>query len=71
MRVEIYSASGVVIRSENVALRPSEWIQLNNFVPAAENAYAVLTSTDGSFFSYASVVDQKSGDGTIILPTAD
>lgn len=71
VKLEIFTADGTVIRSENVALRPSEWIQLNNFVPAAENAYAVLTSADGSFFSYASVVDQKSGDGTIILPSAD
>jgi len=71
VKIEVFGADGAVIRSETIALRPSEWIQLNNFVPAADNAYAVLSAEDGSFFSYASVVDQKSGDGTIILPSAD
>ena len=71
VKIEIFAADGTVLRSESVTLRPSEWMQLNNFVLEAENAYAVLSSTDGSFFSYASVVDQKSGDGTIILPIAD
>ena len=75
---QLFSATGTLLGTGEVTLRPSEWIQpnvvtlvgLDASTPIA-GAYAILTSDQGSFFSYAAVVDAKSGDATIILPEAE
>ena len=75
---ELFAANGTLLGAGEVTLRPSEWIQPNivafvglDTATPIEGAYAILTSNDGSFFSYAAVVDARSGDATIILPEAE
>lgn len=74
LRIEIFSATGSLLGSGAAMLRPGEWAQpsVRTWVPTDfDQAYAVISSEDGSFFSYAAVVDAKSQDGTIILPSGD
>ncbi|HEU4521108.1 MAG TPA: hypothetical protein VFT12_03835, partial [Thermoanaerobaculia bacterium] len=74
VKIEVFSETGALLGSRDVTLRPGEWAQpaVSEFVTLPfEHAYAIITSEDGSFFSYAAVVDAKSGDGTFILPSAD
>ncbi|HEX6177768.1 MAG TPA: carboxypeptidase-like regulatory domain-containing protein, partial [Thermoanaerobaculia bacterium] len=74
VRVDVFSATGSLIGTQTFPLRPGEWAQpaVAAFAPGPyDDAYAVLSSQEASFFSYAAVVDNKSNDGTIILPSAD
>lgn len=74
VRVEVYSPAGVLLGEKTFPLRAGEWTQQSVASVVGtpfDEAYAVVTSADGSFFSYAAVVDNKSSDGTIILPAAD
>jgi len=70
--IALFAADGAALAPpQQIELKPLEWRQIAVLVAInADSAYAVLTSGDGSFFSYAAVVDQRSGDGTIILPGA-
>lgn len=72
--IEVFSANGSLLGSQSVTLQPGQWEQpgVAGFVSVFfEHGYAVVSSPSGSFFSYAAVVDSKSQDGTIIMPTAD
>ena len=72
--IEVFSANGSLLGSRTVTLQPGQWEQppVAGFVPVQfEHGYAVVSSATGSFFSYAAVVDAKSQDGTIIMPTSD
>lgn len=76
IRIEVFDPQAKSLGTQTRRLEPHEWFQTNLFGFLAisgtvSEAYAVLTSSDGSFFAYASVVDQKSGDGTILLPSRD
>ena len=74
VRIDIFSATGSLIGTLTIPLKPGEWAQpgIAAFAPGTyDDAYAILSSEDASFFSYAAVVDNKSNDGTIILPSAD
>lgn len=75
VKVEVFSSSGALLGSKTFHLKPGQWEQpsVNAIVTGAnfDQAYAVVSSEQGSFFSYAAVVDAKSGDGTIILPSGD
>ena len=74
VKIDIFSATGDLLGSRTYPLEPGQWTQpwVRDFVPVTfDQAYAVVSSADGSFFTYAAVVDNKSGDGTIILPIED
>jgi hypothetical protein len=75
VKVEVFSSTGALLGSHTFTLKPGQWEQpsVNAVVQGAnfDQAYAVLSSAQGSFFSYAAVVDAKSGDGTFILPSGD
>jgi len=76
--VELFAANGTLLGAGEVTLRPSEWVQPNivtlvglDVSTQIQGAYAILSSDKGSFFSYAAVVDARSGDATIILPESE
>ena len=74
VNIDVFSATGSLLGNLPITLKPGEWAQpaVAAFVPIQfDQGYAVVSSGDGSFFSYAAVVDAKSGDGTFILPSAD
>lgn len=73
VKVEVFSGAGALLGTAEVPLGPSEWKQPNIFGltgvgGSIDGAYAIVSSTQGSFFSYAAVVDGPSGDATVILP---
>jgi hypothetical protein len=69
--ITLFADDGTSLPSPSpVTLQPLEWRQIG-VLNGVDNAYAIVSSPDGSFFSYAAVVDQRSGDGTIILPSAE
>jgi Carboxypeptidase regulatory-like domain len=69
---QLYRADGTALGQGTQTLAPLDWFQANtifSFLGVAsteDNAYVTVSSPDGSFFSYGSVVDQRSGDGTVI-----
>ncbi|HEU5162873.1 MAG TPA: carboxypeptidase-like regulatory domain-containing protein, partial [Thermoanaerobaculia bacterium] len=70
----LHSSGGAVVGNATVTIAPLSVQQpsvalLFGSIELAEG-YVVLSSEDGSFFSYASVVDNKSGDPTLVLPSA-
>lgn len=76
IRFALYDENGLLIGEQSRAFASLEWFQANTifaFLGASgngsENAYAILSSEEGSFFSYGTVVDGKSGDATLILPS--
>ncbi|HUP50612.1 MAG TPA: carboxypeptidase-like regulatory domain-containing protein [Thermoanaerobaculia bacterium] len=74
VKVEVFSPNGVFLGSQLFPLEPGQWIQPSVLLVVGvgfDHAYAIVSSAGGSFFSYAAVVDNKSGDGTIILPSGD
>lgn len=76
IKVDVFSSTGALLGSHTFMLKAGQWEQppVTAVIPAGTNfdqAYAVLSSAQGSFFSYAAVVDSKSGDGTFILPSGD
>lgn len=74
---KLFRADGTLLAEGSKGFAPLEWFQANTIfsflgvTQPIDNAYLRIESTEGSFFSYGSVVDQKSGDGTIILATAE
>lgn len=69
---QLYRADGTALGQGTQRLAPFDWFQASTifgFLGVAsteDNAYVTVSSPDGSFFSYGSVVDQRSGDGTVI-----
>jgi Carboxypeptidase regulatory-like domain len=69
---QLYRADGTALGQGTKTLAPFDWFQASTIFSFLEvgsiedNAYVTVSSPDGSFFSYASIVDQKSGDGTVI-----
>lgn len=69
---QLYRADGTALGQGTQTLAPFDWFQASTifgFLGVAsteDNAYVTVGSPDGSFFSYGSVVDQRSGDGTVI-----
>lgn len=69
----LFRADGTLLAESARTFAPLEWFQANTIfsflgvTQPVDSAYLRIESSDGSFFSYGSVVDQKSGDGTIIL----
>jgi hypothetical protein len=75
VRARLYSAGGGLVAESSVPIAPLTVLQprvedLFGAIQFAEG-YVVLGSADGSFFSYASIVDNKSNDPTLVLPAAD
>lgn len=71
----LHSSGGAVVGNAARTIAPLSVQQpsvehLFGSIQLAEG-YVVLSSEDGSFFSYASVVDNKSGDPTLVLPSAE
>jgi hypothetical protein len=78
IEIDIHAADGTLLGTITRTLKPFEYRQLNDVfatVGATEigDGYAVVrtTSEDGRFISYASVVDNKSGDAVFILGAVD
>ena len=70
VRVRIFEPSGVVVSDPGlVAMRPTEWRQLNNAVrTGVDAAYATIEPLMGCpIWAYASVVDNLSNDPTTVL----
>ncbi len=68
---QLYRADGTALGQGTQTLAPLDWFQASTIftflgvASAEDNAYVTVSSPDGSFFSYGSVVDQRSGDGTV------
>lgn len=76
IKVEVFSSTGALLGSLTRTLAPGQWEQPSVSAVVGQGvtfdqAYAVISSAQGSFFSYAAVVDSKSGDGTFILPSGE
>lgn len=78
VEVNLYQADGSLIGSLNRTLKPFEHRQLNDVFHMAgaddvADGYAVVhtNSEDGRFLTYASVVDNGSGDAVFILGDPD
>ncbi|MBW3564542.1 MAG: carboxypeptidase-like regulatory domain-containing protein [Acidobacteria bacterium] len=76
IRFSLYDENGLLIGEGSRLFAPLEWFQANTIFAflgvstnGSENAYLILSSKEGSFFSYGTVVDGKSGDSTLILPS--
>lgn len=76
IRFSLYDENGLLIGERSQTFASLEWFQANTIFAFlgvsgsdSENAYAILSSEEGSFFSYGTVVDGKSGDSTLILPS--
>jgi Carboxypeptidase regulatory-like domain len=69
---QLYRADGTPLGQGTQRLAPLDWFQASTIfgflgvTSTEDNAYVTVNSPDGSFFSYGSVVDQRSGDGTVI-----
>ena len=69
---QLYRADGTALGEGTQRLAPFDWFQASTIfgflgvTSTEDNAYVTVSSPDGSFFSYGSVVDQRSGDGTVI-----
>jgi hypothetical protein len=68
----LYRADGTPLGQGTRTLAPLDWFQAStvfSFLGVAStesNAYVTVSSTNGSFFAYGSVVDQTTGDGTVV-----
>lgn len=76
VRYRLYSAGGTLLGEAADELAPFEWTQSNlgqiSGLPLeVADSYLVLSSEDGSFFSYAAVVDNRSNDPSLVLPERD
>ncbi|HEY0593118.1 MAG TPA: carboxypeptidase-like regulatory domain-containing protein [Thermoanaerobaculia bacterium] len=75
IEARLYSAAGVLLGTTSRSLDALAVDQpaLTSLFGEIQvtGGYVVLSSTDGSFFSYASVVDNRSNDPTLVLPSAD
>lgn len=69
---QLHRADGTALGQGTHKLAPFDWFQASTIfsflgvTSTEDNAYVTVSSPDGSFFSYASVTDQRSGDGTVI-----
>lgn len=77
VKFRLFRADGTLLAEGAKTFLPLEWFQANTIfsflgvTQPIDNAYLRIESSEGSFFSYGSVVDQKSGDGTIILAMSE
>jgi hypothetical protein len=68
----LYRSDGTLLGQAPRTLAPLDWFQASTIfaflgVSGSEsNAYATVTSPGSSFFAYGSVVDQTTGDGTVV-----
>jgi hypothetical protein len=75
----LFSSSGASLGESVGELPPLGWIQTNlaGFpgLPGpgvnVNDAYLIISSQTGSFFSYAALVDNRSNDPSLILPSAN
>ncbi|HPW56369.1 MAG: SUMF1/EgtB/PvdO family nonheme iron enzyme [Thermoanaerobaculaceae bacterium] len=74
IKLDLYRANGTLLRTSNVALKPFSYTQINDvFAPwgtGIDDAYAVISSTtpEASYFAYASVIDNRTGDPVSVVP---
>ncbi|MFI5180826.1 MAG: hypothetical protein ACHQPI_05510 [Thermoanaerobaculia bacterium] len=68
----LYRADGTLLGQGTRTLAPLDWFQASTIFAflgvggSAANAYVTVSSPNGSIFSYGSVVDQVTGDSTVI-----
>jgi len=75
--VDLYRADGSQIRAKAYSVKPHGYKQVNDIIGKlasgdVEEAYAIVRSnSEGArYFTYASVVDNRSGDPVLILPVS-
>ena len=76
VQLRLVSAEGSLLGETALELGAGGWRQDNLAAifqgsGALSGAYLVLSSTGGSFFSWASLVDNRSNDPSFVLPSAD
>lgn len=76
IRVHLYESSGSLLGTKKYSLTSYEFNQVTDIFGKVtsgnvENGYAVVTSTtpNAKFFTYATVVDNRSGDPVFVPPT--
>jgi hypothetical protein len=68
----LYRSDGTLLGQGTHTLAPLDWFQASTIfsflgVASSEtNAYVTVSSANASFFAYGSLVDQTTGDGTVI-----
>lgn len=72
----LYSASGGVLAESTREVPSLGWSQSNlaeipGFPAATSGSYLIVRSAAGSFYSWASLVDNRSNDPSLILPSPD
>ncbi len=73
---ELHRADGTLLGQGTRTLAPLDWFQASTIFSflgvssVEDNAWVLVSSPNGSVFSYASVVDQTTGDGTVIEAAA-
>ncbi len=70
--VELFDASGALLGTSEHEVEPLAWVQVDGILgpgPVAD-AYAVVSCADpdACFLAYASLVEQRTGDPTLVLP---
>jgi len=75
MVVDLYRADGGAVTTLTATLAPYGYVQLNQVFTAKDevsDGYATVSSTTegATFFTYASVVDNQSGDPMFVLPVS-
>ena len=75
-QIDLYKGTGEHIGSQTFTVLPYGHIQENSIIASItsddiDDAYAIITSsnTDAAYFAYASVVDNRTGDGIYIPAT--
>lgn len=74
LRLDLYRADGSLLGTRNVSLKAYSYTQLNDVLAAygtsIAGAYAIVTSSTagGAFFTYASVIDNRTGDPVSVVP---
>jgi len=73
VRVELFNADGTALGSPDYDIAPMSFFQQSDILGThVEDAWALITSdtSDARYFSYASVVDNHSGDPIFVLPVS-
>lgn len=74
LRLDLLRADGSLLGTRNMSLKAYSYTQLNDVLSAygtsIAGAYAVITSptTGGAYFTYASVIDNRTGDPVSVVP---
>lgn len=74
VKLDLYRANGTLLGTRTVSLKPFSYTQVNDVLSpwgsGIDDAYAVISSTTpgASYFAYASVIDNRTGDPVSVIP---